>query len=271
MPGTGHTKVKIDWNAVKKQTLWSYEDLIAKLQEVLAFGFVQEHYNHTMKQSQAYAARIRRGYLQDRGEMTAHIDHIASHLKDLEARRVGTYSDLVRSVATRTECVAFLQEMDLAFDPLIETLNYLLRWVLPFKTPIREFIDIDTQTGLGLLRALKQQGIKSNLDLLEIGRAVAGRVRLASGTGVYPAELLALVHRADISRLAFVRGKTVRHLCGGGYDTLEKIADADAAEMEAKMDTYYRTLGKTAADFKAVIPLAWMVGGANTVPQVVIC
>jgi hypothetical protein len=82
------------------------------------------------------------------------------------------------------------------------------------------------------------------------------------------ADLLTLVHRVDISRLAFVRGKTVKHLCGGGYDTLEKIANADLSEMGQKMDAYYRTLGKTAADFRAVIPLAYMIGGAKTVPRV---
>jgi hypothetical protein len=266
----GRAKVKIDWDRVKKQTLWSYEDLIGKLQDVLAYGFVQEHYNHTMAQALDYAASIRRGYLQDRGETTAYVDGIASHLRDLEARRIGTYSDLVRSVVTCPECAAFLQQTDLAFDPLIQTLNYLLRWVLPFRTPIREFIDVDTQAGAELLAALKGQGIKSNLDLLEVGRTEAGRVQLASTARIPAAELLALAHRVDISRLAYVRGKTVKHLCGGGYDTLEKIGNADAAEMEEKMGAYYRTLGKTAADFKAVIPLAWMIGGAKTLPHVIV-
>jgi hypothetical protein len=32
-------------------TLWSYENLITKLQSVLAYDFVQEHYDHTMKQA----------------------------------------------------------------------------------------------------------------------------------------------------------------------------------------------------------------------------
>ena len=265
----GHAKVKIDWTSVKKQTLWGYEDLIGKLQDVLAYGFVQEHYNHTMAQALDYAASIRRGYLQDRGEMTAHVDSIASHLRELDARRIGTYSDLVRSVTTRTECVAFLQQTDFAFDHLIQTLNYLLRWVLPFKTPIREFIDVDKHADLELLESLKKQGIKASLDLLEVGRTEAGRAQLASTARIPAAGLLALVHRVDISRLAYVRGKTVTHLCGGGYDTLEKIANADPAEMEEKMGAYYRTLGKTVADFKAVIPLAWMIGGAKTLPRVI--
>jgi hypothetical protein len=66
-----------------------------------------------------------------------------------------------------------------------------------------------------------------------------------------------------------VRGKTVKHLCGGGYDSLEKIANANLAEMEEKMGAYYRTFGKSLADFRAVIPLSWMIGGAKILPRVV--
>jgi hypothetical protein len=265
----GQAKVKIDWNSVKKQTLWSYEDLIGKLLSVLAYNFVQEHYNHTMKQAQGYARRIRRGYLQDRGEMTVYVDSIAAHLQDLETRRIGTYLELVHSVETREHFVAFLQRTDFDFDQLVQTLNYLLRWVLPFRTPLREFIDVDSDVESGYLEALKKQRIGSNLDLVEVGRTEAGRIQLASATEIPVASVSALVHRVDISRLAYVRGKTVKHLCGGGYDSLERIANADLAEMEEKMDAYYRTLGKTLADFKAVIPLPWMIGGAKILPRVV--
>lgn len=261
--------MKIDWNSVKNQTLWSYEDLIGKLLNVLAYDFVEEHYNHTMKQARAYATEVRQGYLQDRGDMTAYIDGIATHLAELEARRIGTYSELVHQVATREQCAAFLQQNDLDFDQLIKTLNYLLRWVLPFKTPMRELIDADDGPDGEVLGALKKQKIGSNLDLLEVGRTEPGRVQLAGTAEIPVACVLSLVHKADISRLAYVRGKTVKHLCGGGYDTLEKIANADLAEMEARMEAYYRTLGKTLADFKAVIPLPWMIGGAKILPRVV--
>jgi hypothetical protein len=261
--------VEIDWNSVKVQTLWSYEDLISKVLGVLAYDFVQEHYNHTMKQAQGFAAQIRRGYLQDRGDMTAYVDSIAAHLKELETRGIGTYSELVHSVESREQCVAFLQGTGLDFDPLIKTLNYLLRWGLPFKTPLREFVDADDDADALVLEALKKRKIGSNTDLLEAGRTGAGRVQLASTAGITVGCVLALVHKADISRLAYVRGKTVKHLCGGGYDTLEKIANAGLAEMEERMDAYYRTLGKSLADFKAVIPLSWMIGGAGILPRVI--
>jgi hypothetical protein len=259
----------IDWEIAKKHTLWSYEDLIKKLISVLAYRFVQEHYNHSMEQALDYAERIRRGYLQNQGNMVGYVNSIAAQLEKLDRQQIGSYSELVQRVATRERCATFLQGTGFEFGDLIETLNYLLRWVLPFKTPLREFFETDNPVELRYLGALKVKKIGSNLDLLEAGRTAAGRAELASAIEMPLDEMTALVHRADISRLAYVRGKTVKHLCGGGYDTLERIANADVAEMEEKMDAYYRSLGKRLADFKSVIPLWWMIGGAKILPRVV--
>ncbi len=57
------------------------------------------------------------------------------------------------------------------------------------------------------------------------------------------------------------------HLCGGGYDTLDKISGAELAVMEKAMEAYYKTLGKRLSDFQAVIPLDWMIGGATDSSQ----
>ena len=202
--------------------------------------------------------------------MTGFIDSIASSFSELQKRSPGTYSNLVHRLRTREQCEAFLHETDFEFEALVLVLNYLLRWVLPFRTPLREYIDVDDDQGTSHLEALKAHKIRSNLDLLETGRTEPGRAALVSTTRIPAADVIALIHKADISRLAYVRGKTVRHLCGGGYDTLERLANADLAEMEMKMDAYYRTLGKSLADYKAVIPLAWMVGGARILPRVVV-
>jgi hypothetical protein len=261
--------MKVDWNGVKEQTLWSYEDLIKKLQVVLAYDFVQEHYNHTMKQAQGYAKEIRRGYLQNRGDKTVYIDNMVANFEKLEAQKIDTYSKLVHQVATREACMAYLRQTGFDFDQLIQTLNYLLRWVLPFKSPVREFIDTADVENTRCLDALKKQKAGSNLDLLETGRTKAGRVQLSRATGIPVAFIDALVHKADISRLAYVRGKTVTHLCGGGYNTLDKIAGANLPEMEEKMDAYYRTIGKSLADFRSVIPLSWVIGGAKILARVV--
>ncbi len=39
--------------------------------------------------------------------------------------------------------------------------------------------------------------------------------------------------------------------------------------MEADMSAYYESLGKSFADFKTVIPLDWMMGGAKILPKIV--
>jgi hypothetical protein len=261
--------MKIDWNKVKKQTLWNYEDLIAKLQNVLDYNLTQEHYNHTFKQAQSYAKKIRGGYLQNRGDKTDYIDNMIANFRKLDTLHIGTYSKLIDQVATREQCIAFLNQTNFDFDQLILTLNFIMRWVLPFKTPIREFIDVKQTTENKYLDSLKLQKIGSNLDLLEIGSTKGGRNKLSGITGIPLPFITALVHKTDISRLAYVRGKTVGHLCGGGFDTLDKLSKANLAEMEIKMEAYYKSIGKSSSDFKAVIPVSWMVGGAKILPRIV--
>lgn len=259
----------INWASVKKQTLWSYEDLLGKLQAVLAYDFVAQHYNHTFKQAQAYARKVRRGYLQDTGNMTVYLDGIIANLQELERLRAGTYASLVQRVASREACQDFLAATGFGFDPLIQTLNYLFRWVLPFRAPVRELIDLDDAAQAGFLPTLKEHHLTTNLDLLEAGRTRAGRARLARATGLPLAWVTRLVHRADISRLAYVRGKSVKYLCEGGYDTLAKLAAADLPKMEAGLERYFETQGKSLANYRSVLPLRWMIGGAKILPRVV--
>ena len=256
--------MEIDWKLAKTITLWHYEELIAKVLGVFSYTFVQEHCNHDMDQAESYARRTL-DYLQKPGEK-AFLHQIETNLQKLKAQSVTNWLDLVHRVESREKCEGFLVASGLPFEELLHTQNYLFRWVLPFKHPLKEYIQPGEET---YLRLLTQRGIKSNLDILEGGRSRAGRATLSSETGIPEPFLLELTHRADISRLPYVRGKTVLHLCGGGYDTVEKLANADLERIEANMAAYYQRIGKTSADYKAVIPLYWMVGGARVLPKII--
>jgi len=258
----------IDWSQVKKKTLWHYEDLIKKLLEVLVYGFVQEHYNHTMPEAATFAEQIQHGYIVN-GKEATFVSEIHTHLQILEAAGVRNYLDLVQKVSSKAKCEAFLAEREVSFDALIEVLGYLLRWVLPFRIPLKELVDTMAETDKIQLAILKQHKVRSNLDVIERFRFKENRKTFSRETSVTEKFILELVHRADISRLAYVRGKTIKHLCGGGYDTLGKIAQADIKTMSAEMTAYYATLGKRFSDFKVVIPLDWMIGGSRILPQVV--
>jgi hypothetical protein len=260
--------MKIDWAQVKKKTLWQYEDLIKKMLIVLNYGFVQENYSHTMPEATAYSERIRRNYLQN-GKEPTFISEITEHFKRLDNLGIKNYLDLVQQVDTKGKCQKFLEKTGFRFDALVQVLGYLFRWVLPFKCPIKELLDTISKTDITYVEILKRYRIRFNLDVLEDYRTKASRAKFSRETGVAEESLLELVHRADISRIAYVRGKTIKHLCGGGYNTLNKLADADIKKMEADMTEYYATIGKSFSDFKTVIPLDWMIGGANTLPRLV--
>lgn len=258
----------INWDFVKKKTFWSYEDLIKKLEQALSYAFVQQQYNHTMDEAVDYVNEVHAGYLQHRGDRVW-LDGLITNFTWLRRVGVQNYLDLLQQVDSRDKCEAFLKASGLGFPELIETLNYLLRWVLPFPTPLREFFDPEDATQMTYFQALKQQGITTNLDLLEQGRTPIKRAHLAGLTGIPLDFLLPLIHQADLARLAYVRGKTVRHLCGAGYDTLAKLANADLADLTAAMHAYFQAQGKQFADYKAVIQLAPLAGGARRLPKVV--
>ncbi|MCK5152609.1 MAG: hypothetical protein KAQ65_12235, partial [Candidatus Thorarchaeota archaeon] len=56
--------------------------------------------------------------------------------------------------------------------------------------------------------------------------------------------ILDLLHRTDISRLPWVRGKTVMALSSAGYDTLDKIANASPDKMISKLEKSLADGGK---------------------------
>ena len=260
--------MEIDWTIVKQKTLWQYDQLTAKLLTVLGYGFVQEHYGHTMAGARAYAGRLQQGYGQS-GQEVGFIDAVREGFGALDALGVRDYAGLVKRVAAKADCERFVRETGFPFESLVEVLNFLFRWVLPFKIPLKELADTMPEPKPAEVEMLKKHKIRSNLDILEKFRSAEGRREFSAETGVGEAQVLALAHRADLSRLAYVRGRTIRHLCGGGYDTLEKLANADMAQMVADMTAYYRSIGKDFADFQAVIPLDWMTGGASVLPVII--
>ena len=258
----------IDWRLAKKKTLWHYEELIEKMLDVLDYGFVWEFYNHSMEKAASYSQRLQHGYLLN-GKEATFISDITNQFRLLKPFGVKNYLDLVQQVNTKASCESFLIKTGFSFEALIHLLNFLFRWVLPFKSPVRELVETISGSEIEYLTILKKFRIRFNLDVLEKCRTRKGRSLLSKETGMSNKFILDLTHRADMSRLAYVRGKTIKHLCEGGYNTLDKIANANMQKMEKDMTVYYETLGKSFSDFKNVIPLDWMIGGAKVLPKIV--
>jgi len=255
-----------DWNYVKKTTLWHYEDLVKKLSVLKAYPVIWKAYNHDMAQAAVFARRLFPDKDIDAGEYPAQILGTIAHL---ESARISDWSHLLSKVATRDDCIAFVQETNLKFEEFIDVLNYLLRWAFPFETASRELLEHESPQEMSYYEILKQHRFMNSFDILEQARTLVGRHAVAKQIYVPLEFVTGLAHRADIARLPYVRRKTILPLCGAGYGTLAKIAAADLSQMESDLDVYFQSAqGKPWKNYKSVIVLKEMVAAARALPVI---
>ena len=255
--------MEIDWNSVKKMTLWYYEDLIKKMLKTLSYNFIQEHYNHNMQEAGNYVRKLL-GYNKKYEE---HIKKLTSTFKSLENAKIKNYPDLVDKVETREKCVNFLESTKISFKDLISVLNYVFRWVLPFRNVhLRQLIDPGNESHMACINKLKDYDIKFNLDILECCRTSEGRARLSDKARIPEDFILDLVNRADLTRLPYMSKKTVEHLCDAGYDNVGKLAKVEAGRLREDMKSYFNKMGIRLGSF---IDLAGLVEWAKAVPKIV--
>lgn len=256
--------MEIDWNAVKKMTLWSYEDLIAKILKVLSYSFVQEHYNHNMIEAENYATRLL-GY---DPRYAKYVSKWIEIFKKLHSLKVENYTELVHQVENREKCEEFLRKSKLPFKDLIAVLNYIFRWVLPFRNVyLRELTDTSSETHKKYIEELRKLNIKFNLDILEHGRNREGREKISRETGIPLTFILDLINRADLTRLPYMSRKMVNHLRSGGYDSIDKLAQADVRKLKEDMKSYFNKVGIRLS--RSFIELEGIVQWAKTVPKIV--
>ncbi len=164
-------------------------------------------------------------------------------LKSLEKTGLRHYLHLIDEVETREKCEDFVIRTKIPFRELIRLLNHIFRWVLPFSAPIKEFLDKENENHMITAKKLREIGIKNNLDLLEQGRTHARRVDISTQTGIAERFLLELVNKADISRIPYIRGKTVKIFCNAGYDNLQKISETTEDVFVTDLKEYLQTIG----------------------------
>ncbi|MHA1949237.1 MAG: DUF4332 domain-containing protein [Candidatus Thorarchaeota archaeon] len=230
----------IDWSKVKEWTLWHYDDLIKRISKVFEYDFVVDNNNLTMQDAKVYA----KGMLSfGDGKYDDYLEEISATLLSLEKQGVRNYLNLIEEVATKEKCEAFVTISKIPFRELIRLLNHIFRWGLPFTAPIKEFLDKENETHMVFAKKLRELGIKNNLDLLEQGRTHNDRGMIATQTGIPESFVLELVNKVDISRIPYVRGKTVKILCNAGYDNLQKIEVATSDKLVTDLKEYLQTIG----------------------------
>jgi len=253
----------IEWNLAKKMTLWHYEDLIMKMFRVLSYNFVKEYYNHNMKEARVYLKTLLGSYPKYKELVTT----LTTTFEKIEASGIRSYSDLVHQVETREKCESFLKRSELAFTDLISALNYIFRWVLPFRNVyLKKLIDANNEIYKEYIEKLRERNIKFNLDLLEYGRTKKGRKKISLETGTPETFILNLTNKADLTRLPYMNWKTANHLCEAGYDSLSKLAEVSRERLEANMKTYFDRKGIKLGPF---VDLKGLVVWAKCLPKII--
>lgn len=253
----------VDWNSVKKMTLWHYEDLISKTLRVLSYDFIREYYNHSMKKASIYAKHLLGFY----PKYKRFVITLTNTFQRLDDSGIRSYSDLVHRVETREKCEHFLEKAELSFVDLISTLNYIFRWVLPFRNVyLKQLVDRSNEVHKEYIDRLRERDMKFNLDILEYGRTKEGRTEISIETGISEAFILDLTNRADLTRLPYMSWKTVNHLCGAGYNDLNKLAGVDIERLKEDMKKYFDKKGIKLGPF---IDLRGLVLWAKSLPKIV--
>jgi len=243
---------ELDWASVEKK-------IVKNIAKSLSYGFVQENYNHSMREAEEYPTKI----LGPKREEWA--QSLAEFFRKLGSAGVTDYVDLLNKIRSDEERMRILQKTGMQPENLVSVLNYLYHWVLPSTHYLTQFIDKENETHKRYVLDLRKIGIRFDLDILEHGRTKGGRENIVERTGIPETFVLEMVHRADIARMPFASGKSVDNYFGGGCDRLDKIAQATQEKLREDMFSYFASVNKKVTDF----PVEGIIRCAGALPKVV--
>jgi hypothetical protein len=233
----------IQWEEVQKALypIHSFEDLSRHFEEAFSYAFVRSCFNFSIPELTAYTTRLlgedtRQRYAQ-------YLEFLTRALGRISAAEVPDVRALSERTRTRVEFSAFIAQTGLAPADVVGVLKFLVYWVVPAKKSLNELV----KKGQGFdpaCAALRQAGVRCNLDLMELGRTPAARRQLALDSGLDEVVLADLVYRADYSRLPWTSLATINNLVYSGYASLGCLAEAPFERVSADFYRYGASIGK---------------------------
>lgn len=114
-----------------------------------------------------------------------------SSLDRLQQARVADIQDLVARVESAERFERFSEQSGISVTDLAAVLKYLIYWVIPGEKYLSGLVREDPLSSQAI-QALRRAGIRTNLELLQAGRTLAGRQALAEASGLPAAVILDL-------------------------------------------------------------------------------
>jgi len=213
----------------------TYEFRTKRICTRFRYRFVRELFDMTMKDVSAFyeerAHQIDLVWGVD-PRRTKHVAVVTGVFRSAGRCGVERLSDLADQVLTRDRAREFMARSGVALEDLKAALEDMDKFILPTQKSMRLLIPKGDKRLNRHVDKLAKHTLGNNLALLDAGRTDADRAKLSRLTGVPKADLLALLHRADMGRQHCIASMVDNHY-GAGYDTMEKFRAADIEQAKA--------------------------------------
>ena len=151
--------------------------------------------------------------------------------------------DLKEQTSSQQNLELFVQQSGISVYDIVAVLKYLIYWFIPPEKYLSGLVRDDASIR-NAIKVLAEQGVRTNLQVLQAGITSAGRKSLADSSGL-PAEVITeLVNMADFSRLPWASKATISNIVGAGYGSMSKLANADPDQLYIDFFNYGKSIGK---------------------------
>jgi hypothetical protein len=233
----------VDWNEVNKSLvpIKNYEELLQRFRVSFSYSFVREIFNFTMPELVTYT-RLSVG-ADPRGRYNDYAEKLVQTLTEFHQAGVKNLLDLISRVETPAIMEQFAEQNKIYASEIVAVLKYLIYWFIPGEKYLSGLVR-DDQPVIDAVKILSGSGIRTNLEILQKGRNANGRKALAESSGLPDSMIVALVNRADFSRMPWSSKATISNIMGAGYTSLAKLAHADPEQLYTDFFSYGKSIGK---------------------------
>lgn len=235
--------MSINWQAVNRvlSPIKGYEDACRRCRESFSYPVVRDAFNLSISELETYT---RLGVGADpRKRYDKYAEILIDTLDQVQQAGVDHLLDLIHMVGTRAAFESFVTQNGIEAEDIAEVLKYCIYWVIPGNKYLSGLARPDPASGRAL-EALREIGIRTNLDLLQRGNSAKGRKALARETGLSAEVILEWVNRADLSRMPWASKATISNIMGAGYGSLAKLASANPEKLCEDFFRYGKSIGK---------------------------
>jgi hypothetical protein len=246
-----------------------YDDFFSTyILKPLKFSFVQRFYDRPLEE-----------FIRELPDLMHHFSTVhgpggetwlAEIISQVQGTGIHSLFAFLDRVATRSQAQGYLIISGIPQPSLMDWIDYIKQWWFPYPATLRQLVEEDTDPFLYRgLAPLKETRIANSLTLLAAAAEPSTRESLSRQTGIEAADLLDLVHRADVSRLPYTSGGAVKRLWAMGYRSLAALRMADPQDYAERIEAYFSAGGKGSSFDARMSTIQGFLQDARHAPEVV--